>query len=92
MECTNRELLGRLRRFIDGKSDQWVRQLGRAMLAVNLRVIASVQCSPFKALMGYTPKRVHEVAVAVPVHPVKMMMEGWKQLEEGDLHRRIDGR
>ena len=39
--------------------------------------------------MGYTSKRVQEVAV--PVHCMEMMVEGLKQLEGDDLQRRIDG-
>ena len=58
------------------------------MLAVNSRVMESIQCSPFEALLGYTPKQPHEVAV--PVYRVDAMKEGWKQPGKDDLRQRIE--
>ena len=87
VERTNKEILNRLRRMVGGNAVEWARHIRRAVFAVNTRLVKSIQCTPFEALLGYEPRYPHEGVVEI--QRVQALLQNWREPDETDTLQRI---
>jgi hypothetical protein len=79
-EKTNGLIMGRIRRWMSSREEEWDRFLAMATLSVNSRRSERMKMSPMEALFGKTPKAPYEVQAALA--SVDNLAERFEAIEE----------